>query len=315
MELNSIMTIYLEIINKHEVSFRDLKEKKIDKKIVKEMLNLHMIDISSNSRVINPIYIMGDLNKLYETCLKIDDYKIKEIINRYLFLNGFITLPLCLELLMMAFKKRDYDFLFEVLFKIKDMYKENAEIKEEITTLLYELSFITKLPPLLNEQIANYKKEKKTCILLSDINDKVRDAKKLLFSKRDKDISRLLNNNDFLLLKNYLENEESKCGNLRKSDKLILYITTQIIKFLKTKKLETSVSSSNSLESLIYSNNFKKAYKMVKRKLGRKSFEIDNNLYEILERINYFLDNRDILEAENNDALLQIIGKSYGKLV
>lgn len=315
MELNSIMTIYLEIINKHEVSFRDLKEKKIAKKIVKEMLNLHMIDISSNSRVINPVFIMGDLNKLYEVGLNIDDYKIKEIINRYLFLNGFITLPVCLELLMMTFKKRDYDFLFDVLFKIKELYQENVEIKEEITILLYELSFITKLPPLLNEQIANYKKEKKTCILLSDIKDKVRDAKKLLFSKRDKDISRLLNNNDFLLLKNYLENEESKCGNLRKSDKLILYITTQIIIFLKTKKLETSVSSSNSLESLIYSNNFKKAYKMVKRKLGRKSFEIDNNLYEILERINYFLDNRDILEAENNDVLLQIIGKSYGKLV
>lgn len=316
MELTDIITVYGEIINKQEVSFKDLKAKKIAKIVVKKMLNLHMIDISSNSRVINPVYVMGDLNLLYETSLKTDDYKIREIINRYLFLNGFITLPLCLELLGMTIRKRDYDFLFEVLFKVKELYGENEELNKEIRDLLDELSFITRLPPILNEQIMNYKKkENTTSILLSDIKGYVHSAKRLLFSKRDKEISRYLDNNDYLALKNFLENEESKFSNLRKNDMLILHVVREIINLLKMKKLEIRNGSFASLDELIYSNNFKKALKVIKRKKQRKSFIIDDNLAKILEKANYILDNIDVIKAESKNELCQVNGKSYCKLM
>lgn len=316
MELTDIITVYGEIINKQEVPFKDLKAKKIAKNVVKKMLNLHMIDISSNSRVINPVYVMGDLNLLYETSLKTEDYKIREIINRYLFLNGFITLPLCLELLVMTIRKRDYDFLFEVLFKVKELYGENEELNKEIMDLLYELSFITRLPPILNEQIMNYKKkENTTSILLSNIKCYVHSAKRLLFSKRDKEISRCLNNNDYLALKNFLENEESKFSNLRKNDMLILHVIREIINLLKIKKLEIRNGSFASLDELIYSNNFKKALKVIKRKKQRKSFIIDDNLAKILEKANYILDNIDVIRAESKNEICQVNGKSYCKLI
>lgn len=283
VDYNEIKEVYKLLICKRCVSHKDFKSNNISAATIKYMLSLQMIEKVSNTFIINPQYQIKDLAKLYEITQDCNS-KDKELFLRFLYDLNYISYDFYLELLNMAFKKKDYDLLFDVIDKLILNYKGNSSRQDGITSVLYELSFITKIPPIYHDRI------KKNIILdkvdegLFKFRGIILENKKALINKRNNSIKRLLLNNEFQSLRAFLETESEKVTNLGLIYDLINYVNDVILMLFKGNKVRILRFSKIDIASLIYSNNFNLALKLYEIMQSKLSISSDN-LKLILEKV------------------------------
>lgn len=283
VDYNEIKEVYKLLICKRCVSHKDFKSNNISAATIKYMLSLQMIEKVSNTFIINPQYQIKDLAKLYEITQDCNS-KDKELFLRFLYDLNYISYDFYLELLNMAFKKKDYDLLFDVIDKLILNYKGNSSRQDGITSVLYELSFITKIPPIYHDRI-------KKNIILDKVDESlfkfrgiILENKKALINKRNNSIKRLLLNNEFQSLRAFLETESEKVTNLGLIYDLINYVNDAILMLFKGNKVRILRFSKIDIASLIYSNNFNLALKLYGIMQSKLSISSDN-LKLILEKV------------------------------
>ncbi len=278
-----IIKTYKLLIVRNNISYKELKSNNISPRCVKHMLSLQMIEKKPKTSLINPIYQIKDLTKLYEITYKCD-FKDKEIFLRYLYDLNYYTYDLYIELLKIAFKKKDYDLLFDIIDKIILNYNNNNSIQNGITSILYTLSFITKIPPKYNNRIKKNINEDNIDDNLASFKITLLESQKALIHKRNNTIKRLISNNEFQNLSSFLEIESEKVTSLGTIYELIKYINETILRLFKGEKIWIKNTTELNISTLIYSNNFNialKLYIIIQNKLNLN----DDNLKVILEKI------------------------------
>lgn len=287
--------ILLDTIFKNgSITHNELKSLGFNKQEINEFVSSGLLKHDKNLRI-NPFgnqaYFFSDLDVLYERILKLSDAKKQEEFLINLFSLNYNNKDYLLTILRLSYKHKLYDMLFDSVSKLKEFDKE----KNNMILLTMLLPYITKIPPRLNCEtdidlplhikLDSLYYEGDLPSSISETLSNIIQAINFGINKRKKEILNLILSDNFNELKNYSVDKQmnSKPFDI---EVLIYYVNEQILNIQKGISPKRGEINDDSLQALIYSNNFRSALKKYRRMLVSKKMDVDSNpLIVILEKV------------------------------